>query len=159
MPSHMVNATLQAVALSALSNVLAQGLQAYQKNVSRLPQGMCTTSADGKTGTIFIKPGPDRPIRYLYTVKLPTQHHVAAVPRRDVPGIRGREGRLQVVEQDEYCEEICAGSDGGGMGQHGYLHCVSSLHERQGQRGHTEGGQHGRRLDVQIRRYDANGDT
>jgi hypothetical protein len=34
----MVNATLQAAALSALSNVLAQGLQAYQKNVSQLHQ-------------------------------------------------------------------------------------------------------------------------
>ena len=34
MPSALVNATLQAAALSACSNLLAQGIKAYQKGVS-----------------------------------------------------------------------------------------------------------------------------
>ena len=96
MPSPLVNATLQAAALSALSNLLAQGIKAYQKGV-RLSHGWRQYSIANRILGSLTESRCARPIRVLHSPYLPTELPLAAILGRIIPGLFYRGGWLAIT--------------------------------------------------------------
>lgn len=132
MPSPLINATLQAAGLSAISNLLAQGIQAYQKGV-RVPSTTSETLLIRSAGILLAEPRQARTIRPVYATYLPTELSLAAIPGGELPGILYRTRWVALPPQDQYCEEVCARPDSRGPCEYGGFCGILCRTQRQGQ--------------------------